>query len=80
MKQHFLAVHTDPYPEAPKIERKAISPIEMAASQAAGDLAKWWGPILRPWAPEPYGEINLRRWFPKHWQQHPQASPIAEEK
>ncbi len=76
MKTHSLSRHADPYPE--DIKDPTILPeADQLAMKAAGATARWWGPILRPWAPDPYGESNLRQWFLKHWQYHSKTSPIG---
>jgi hypothetical protein len=74
MKTQKLARHTDPYPEARK-GPVVLPEIDQLAMRAAGATAKWWGPIARPWAPDPYGETNLVRWFKKHWAAKPGTAP-----
>ena len=51
------------------------------AVTAAGETWKWWGPIERPWRPDPVvdslgrPEKNLQWWWRGFWQQHPQGMP-----
>lgn len=52
-----------------------MTTIDDLAKKASAATFKYWGPIVRPWAPCPYGETNLASWFKRHWAAHPATDP-----
>lgn len=60
---------------APVPTTEAQRTLAALAISASGETWKWWGPILRPWAPCPYGASNLREWFKAHWNALPDRAP-----